>query len=478
MTGAAGDNMLARTARGAGWMVGWRLATRLLGLGSTLVLARILTPDDFGLIALATSFAIALEVVLELGLEDQIIRARQLDRSVYDTAFTLNLLRAVLIGLLVAAAAGWAARFFGDPRLELLVLILAVTTAFSGLKNLGVVEFRRNLDFAMEFRLMILPRLASVAATLVLAFLLQSYWALIIGIVVARVGTVAMSYIVHPYRPRLSLALWREMAGVSFWTWAISMVIMVRDRSEAFVIGRLDGPAAVGVYALGSEIATLPTTEVMDPIARAAMPGYAAAMREQGASGTGEALTRIVAVTSLVTIPASLGISAVAAPLVLAAFGPKWLDAVPVVALLGAACTMMSFRAGATLLRALARLRTLCVINAATMLARLGLLLLLVPRHGLTGAAIAVAVSLLVEQAFSMHLAAAAAGVRWAALLREVWRGVASGAVMALALWWSGLGWGPVPEGGARAIGLVLEAVALGAVVYGLVLVALWQVSG
>ncbi|HWT09257.1 MAG TPA: oligosaccharide flippase family protein, partial [Roseomonas sp.] len=96
--------ILARTARGAGWVVAWRMATRLLGLVSTLVLARLLLPEDFGLVALATSFAFALDACLALGVGDQIVRAHEPDRDMYDTAFTINLLRGLLVGAMVAAA--------------------------------------------------------------------------------------------------------------------------------------------------------------------------------------------------------------------------------------------------------------------------------------------------------------------------------------------------------------------------------------
>ena len=85
------------------------MATRLLGLVSTLALVRLLAPGDFGLVALAAAFAVALDICLSLGVEEQIIRAERPTRQLYDTAFTMNLLRGMAVGALMALAAGPAA---------------------------------------------------------------------------------------------------------------------------------------------------------------------------------------------------------------------------------------------------------------------------------------------------------------------------------------------------------------------------------
>src|SRR5882757_3603238 len=92
-------SVLASTVRGAGWVIAWRLGMRVLGLISTLVLVRLLVPSDFGLLALAASFSQTVDGMMTLGTEEAVIRQTNPDRSVYDTAWTLNVIR----GLTVAA---------------------------------------------------------------------------------------------------------------------------------------------------------------------------------------------------------------------------------------------------------------------------------------------------------------------------------------------------------------------------------------
>src|SRR3954464_2810995 len=90
-------SVLARTIRGAGWVIAWRLGMRVLGLISTLILVRLLTPADFGLLALAASFAQTIDGMMMLGTEEAVIRQLNPDRSVYDTAWTLNVIRGVTV---------------------------------------------------------------------------------------------------------------------------------------------------------------------------------------------------------------------------------------------------------------------------------------------------------------------------------------------------------------------------------------------
>jgi lipopolysaccharide exporter len=477
MVEEGGGSILARTARGAGWVIAWRMATRLLGFISTLVLVRLLTPGDFGLVALATTFAIALEVWLAIGVEDQIVRARAPTRSLYDTAFTLNLLRSLLIAALVAASAEAAAGFFGDARLAGVLYALAATTALGGLGNVGCADFRRDLAFDKEFRLLLLPRLAGIAATISLAFLMHSHWALVAGIVTTRLVGVPMGYIMHPYRPRLSLRAWRELAGVSFWTWAFAVSTMVRDRMDSVVIGRSLGPAQVGVYSAAWEVASLPSSELVDPICRACMPGFAAALRS-GSEGA-EHYLRIIALTGLLSLPAGAGISLVAGPVVGLAFGAAWLEAVPVVAVLGLALTTSLFGLiSAALLNAHTKLQSMVWIALGTAALRIVLLVTLTPWLGLLGGAIAMAITLVAEQAVLVARALHHLGLRPARLLAQVWRPLVAVVAMAAGLWWAGLGWAPAPLAAAAATRALLAGVTLGALLYFAVLGALWVACG
>lgn len=478
MTNPSGS-ILARTARGAGWVVAWRVLTRVLGLGSTLLLVRLLSPEDFGLVALATTFALALEVCLSLGVEDQIVRTRDPRRELYDTAFTMNLLRGAAVAAVILLLAEPAASFFGDARLREVLWALAFSALLMTSVNIGVVDFRRSLSFEKEFRLQLLPRLLGIGVSIATAWLTRSHWALILGIIAARSGTLVVSYTMHPFRPRLSLRAWRELVGVSAWTWAINLATVLRDRADALVVGRVLGPAPLGIHAVSVEVATLPASEVISPICRACMPGFAETMRGGDLALLQDSYLRIIALTALLTLPAGVGTSLVAGPLVALVFGPAWAEAAPLIAIIAVAGTLSLFGGvSGALLLARAALATLFGINFASAMLRLALLLVLVPAYGLLGAAIAVGIAVVLDQLAMVAAVLRMLALHPARLLRALHRPLLASAAMALALWGAGLGWIAPPATATAALPLLLLGVPLGAASYAAVLLALWLAAG
>lgn len=469
----ATTDILGRTAAGAGWTVGWRMATRLLGLLSTLILTRLLMPSDFGLIALGSSFVVALDAVSTLGIEDALVREKAPGRELYDTGFTLNLIRSASTGAILAACALPTANFFREPRLADVLLALALGTIAGGLTNIGIVDFRRDFSFDKEFRLLIVPRLAGVLTTVAAALLTRSYLALIAGILTSRGLAVMLSYAMHPYRPRLSLRAWRHLAGFSVWTWALGTAALIRDRGDGFLIGWSLDAAQVGIYSVGTEIADLPTTELVAPLGRACFSGFAAA-RHAGEE-SGQTYLRVVAVVTLLTFPIAVGISLLADPVVKLAFGSQWLEAIPVVQVAALFCSTTVFgQISNVLFGAHAMLRSLFVITLAGMMLRVVLLIVLLPHYGILGAAFAAGISMLCEYAVYVELTLRRFGLRLSDLWRRIWRPLVATVVMAASLHVLGLGWNAASgDAASLACGIVIAA-GLGAGIYVSTMGALW----
>ncbi len=470
-------SILRRTAHGAAWVIGWRMATRLLGVVNTLVLVRLLAPADFGLVALGYGFAGGLDALCTVGVEQAIIRDERPDRDLYDTGFTINLLRSLGMGAVLAAGAGAIAGFLGDPRLEAIVLVFAAMTALTGLTNIGVIDFRRYIAFDKEFILQIVPRLLSVAVAIVAAVIWRSYWALVAGIASANLSGVLFSYWMHPYRPRLTLRAWRRLAGFSFWMWVLGLITMLRSQAPNLIVGRLDGAASVGILTVGNEVASLAFTELVSPLSRASFSGFAAA--RQSNEDRAEAFLRILGTMALLTLPAGVGTSLVAYPVVKLAFGPPWMQAVPLVEVLGVAGTMMLFGSvSATLFAAHAWLRPMAKISGATSIACVLLLVALVPYFGLLGAAVAIAITDAFNQAIYLVATLRRLGLRLSELFSRVWRSLLATAAMALALVRLGLGWTEFPGGELALASHLFCAVVLGAGVYFTVLLGAWMAAG
>jgi O-antigen/teichoic acid export membrane protein len=477
-TEAGGPSVTERTAAGAGWIIAWRVATRNIGLVSTLILVRLLQPADFGLVALATGIINTIDAVSSIGVQDALVRAPDLDRDMYDTGFGLSVVRGLLTALVIAVIAWPLGAFFGDGRLTVVMLALAVGSLITAFENIGIIDFRRDVAFRKEFDMQLWSRVVSAATTIAVAVIWRSYWALVAGILTYRLVRLLQSYVMSPYRPRVAFGAWRRIIGFSMWTWASTMLAQIQGPSESMVIGRMLGTMQVGVYAVGLELGLLPTTELVEPLGRALFSGFASlhnasqglAKMFQGAVGTG----------LMLVLPAGVGISLVADPMVRLSLGEQWLAAVPVVQILAIGATTTIFiHAAATLIVAIGRPKVTFWFSVAATVVKLTALLLLVPRFGVTGAAVAWVGSSLVNALMLLGYALPHAGVSVKQVLACVIRPAIATLAMTGLLWQLGMAW--TPSTGADAFGFGMDAAArsaTGALCYAAVLLGVWYGAG
>jgi lipopolysaccharide exporter len=467
-------SLTTRTVRGAGWIVCWRVATRVLGTISTLVLVRLLVPGDFGLVALGTAFSQALNGLSEIGVGKALVREARIDRALYDTGFTLTVIRGCISALLIIACAWPVANFFGEPRLVGILLALAAAMFIEALENVGIVDFQRDLAFEKEFGLYIAPRILGIVACLTVAYVWRSYWALVVGILTTRSMGMLCSYLMHSYRPQFSLRAWRQIVGFSFWSWMLSWVSLIRDRIDSFVIGRLLGTTQVGLYSIAFDVGFLTSTELVGPVCRALFPGLVE-VKSRG-NDVADAYFRAISATLAITLPAGVGIALVADPLIRLAVGPRWLAAIPLVQIFAVVgifrvVTLIS----TTLLTVYGMLQVQFVSTTSILLLRIALLIILVSRFGLVGAGFAVAAAAILEEAFYLVVTFRRFNLRPANLLSGNWRSaIATAAMAGVVLPMSDMfNWAPGPT-----FGHFFAQVLGGALTYVIVLVAAWLAAG
>lgn len=468
--------MRGAIAKGAAWMVLFRLLDRSIGVVSTAVLARLLLPADFGLVAMAMSVIAVIELASTFSFEMALIQKAEPTRAHYDTAWTLNILVGAGGAAATAAMAVPTSSFYADERLVPVMLAIAATWLVAGFENVGTVDFRRRMDFSAEFRLMAIRRLFAFTVTMVAALTLRSYWALVIGTAAGRVAGVMLGYAMHPFRPRPSLACARELFSFSGWLVASNIAGVVVGKVPHFIVGRLFGAQSLGTYTVGAEIANLAYTELVAPINRATFPGYSRLASDRPAFR--RTCLEATAAILLIVLPVSAGVAALAAPLVRLLLGEQWGGAVPVIQILvfaGVVSAVTSNNVAAYL--ALGRPHLTTVILVARLVLLAGAITLLAGGHGLLGVAYAELVSAAGSLAISLPILLRTLEVRVADYLRTVWRPLAASAVMAAALH-AGLGLLPPPEDVATALLRLAVGVLLGAVVYPVSVAVLWLLAG
>ena len=312
--------------RGAVWMVAMRWVMRGLGLLNIVVLARLLSPEDFGLIAMAMVIIGFADSVLSFGVDRAIIQKGGNDTRYFDTGWTIRVGQTLSVAAIAAASAPIIARIYGEPRVSLVIWIIAAATALRAFENIGTVAFRKDLQFAKEFQLNVVAQLVSVPVTIGLALYYGSYLALAIGILSRELLSTILSYVFSPYRPRFSLVYWRDIWSFSQWNVVHSIGMSVQAQVPTAMIGALGGPATVGKLGLAIELALMPTAEIVAPIARVLVPGFVK-LRDDPERSRAAFMNAFAAIV-LISTPFCLGLAAVAPELVPVMLGQKWLSIV------------------------------------------------------------------------------------------------------------------------------------------------------
>jgi lipopolysaccharide exporter len=466
----------SKMAAGALWMVTLKMLDRGIGLISTIVLARLLVPEDFGIVAMATSVLALLELLSTFGFDIALIRQPDIQRSHYDTAWTLNCILEVGMAVALAVLAYPAARYYGDHRVAAVALVLALGPLAQAFENIGIVNFRREMNFRKEFIYLASKRVLSVLIALPLAFALRSYWALVIGTLAGRIIGTSLSYVMEPYRPRFSLAERKTLLGFSQWILFISVLQYLLGRSSDWILGRMAGSRSLGVYNMSFEIASLPASELVAPINRAVYPAYVQIASYREALGR-EYLT-VIGLIAAIALPAAVGLVAVADRTVPLLLGPNWLDAIPLIELLAIAGSIQVLRTNTySVYLAVGMPRYQVWINGVHV-ALLGCLMIaLIPSRGAVGAAVAYLVAMICMVPVDLFLVCRVLHLLRRSVLAVIWRPAVAavtmyGAVRALGNQLADVT-GTLPR-----IAQLLALILVGAVTYALVLAALWVLSG
>ncbi len=324
-----------------GWVTLGQAAFFLFQFAGSVVLARLLSPYEMGVFALAWAIVGLISVVQSIGLTSFIVRERELDSTVTATAFTVNLLLSLGLAVVIVTAAVAGERLYGDAGVRKALLALAALPLAGAIGFLPSALLERDGDF----RALALLRTGSAAVatglTVTLALLGHSYMSMAYGQVAgAVVGSIAV-VVVGKQRLswRLSLAGWRLVAAFGVHMLLIAGVNSLAARVSELFLGRLLGLAALGIYGRATNIYNLLWDNIHLIANRVIFVDFAHAMQ------SGEPLRpRYVRALELMTAllwPAFLGLAVLAGPFISLVYGPKWLQAAPVLSLLCLAAVVL-----------------------------------------------------------------------------------------------------------------------------------------
>lgn len=328
-----------RVLSGVSWNASSSFIGQLIGFVRSIVIARLLVPEEFGLFSMALTIVLGLNALTTLGLEQTILTRKFVDdqelRAQLNTVWSAELARSLVLSLLVLACAYPVSHFYGQPKLLSLIPILSLTTLLDGMQNIGLAILRKQISFARIFWYEITTSITAAALTIALAVRLRSVMALVFGQLITAALGMVLSYVFHPYRPRFSFdkVAFQRVLNFGKFGLVIAVASYITTTADNVVVGRLLGAGALGNYALAYTLASFPIGVLVYGLGKATLPAFAE-LAASVPSRLDNAFTRVFTISALLLICMLVPLFILSADIVHILYGSKWANAAPVLRVL------------------------------------------------------------------------------------------------------------------------------------------------
>jgi len=473
---AASHQIGKRTTLGTGLLIVSKVLSRSADLAALTVLARLLTPADFGIVALAMSALTIAEAVLEVPVGLALMSLRDRTKAHFDTAFTLQLVRGAVLASILLIAAWPLAAFYHDDRLFALLCVLSLAPVSNGLVSPRMTEYAVRMDFRPIFAMETLSKLISVVVSVGAAWWTGSYWSLAFGTLAAPLSGVLISFIIAPYFPALTFSEWKVFAGYLRWTTLTQTLSATNWQMDQLLLGRWVGRFELGSFSMALSLSSVPGQIFIGQTFRPLLVGFSLVRNDR--PRLIQAYLKSVDSIVAVGLPLLAGMHLTADPLIRVFLGEKWSAAAPMLQWLSLA-SIPSLFIGAIgpLGISLNRPSMFFFVALTEFLFKLPLMLIGLLYFGITGVLVVRLVTAIVVAGCAMLAVQGLIELPIRTQLLSPWRPVVSVIVMAVTVvLTSGMGLGE--RNHLELIYWLARTTVTGAVVYGAVLFLLWFVSG
>lgn len=313
-----------KALKGLAWSGAQIWGGRVVSFVIFAILSRLLTPDAFGLVAMASVFIALIQSVQDQGFGDAIVQREDLQREHLDTAFWTNLLVGCLFALLSLGCARLIAGLFHQPQLAPIVRWLSLSFVLAGLSSTQQAILRRRLAFkALALRSFIAITAGGIAGV-ALAFLGFGIWSLVVQILVNGLVNVVVLWRISEWRPsfHFSKKRFRELLSFGSHITGINVLNFLNRHADDLLIGYFLGPTMLGFYTIAYRL-LVSITDLLTSVTNAvAFPAFSRMQNEP--ERLRRAFYQVLHYTSLISFPAFIGVAVLAPELIVTLFGPQW----------------------------------------------------------------------------------------------------------------------------------------------------------
>lgn len=312
------------------FMLSIRVVQRGLGLISTLVLARLLVPADFGIVAIVAIVIQFFDLFSNVGSEKYLIQKSTLDQKDIDTAFSINFVFKIVLWLILLGIAPLAAGLFDRPDLVLPLRVAATVLLIGSIASPGIALLKRDLNYKKILKLSIAQKCCSFTVVMAIAFTTRTYWALIIGDLVAVLVFSVGSWLIHPYRPRFGFRTFLKQAAFSQWIIYRSVFGFVRAQVDTYLVSRHFPIDAIGIFHVSKSLSAMPASDIVAPAIDPLLSAFSRVRDDLSDLGF-KIRTAILAVIAMV-LPVCVFMTAHPDAIIGSFLGDQWTDAHDVLA--------------------------------------------------------------------------------------------------------------------------------------------------
>jgi len=324
-----GGTLSQRVVKGGFWVFFLRIVNRGFSLIRLIILARILAPSDFGLMGIALLTMSTLETFSQTGFQTALIQKKEDIKSYLNSAWTVLILRGFILFIILYFIAPYAAIFFDAPEAKPIFQVIGFTVLFRAFTNIGVIYFQKELEFNREFIYQFSGTIADFIVAISAVLILKNVWALVLGLLAGNIVRCFVSYLIHPYRPRLNFDLEKikELFGFGKWIMGSSILIFLLTQGDDIFVGKLLGTTALGFYQMAYRISNMPATEITHVISKITFPAYS--KLQDNIPKLREAYLKVLQITAFLSFPIA-GLIFILAPDFTRIFlGEKWVPMAP-----------------------------------------------------------------------------------------------------------------------------------------------------
>jgi len=376
---------------------------KILGFARTVILTRMLAPDDFGLMGIVMVAMNGFVVFSNTGINSAIIQKKGLAKSALDTAWIISFVRGILLTVLLFLSAPLIANFYDDRRLILIIRVITIIFLLNGLKNIGFIMLQKELEFKKKnlFRLTIGTITTIVAIGLAIIF--KNVWALVIAEIVGAFLGLIGSYMIHPFRPNFSFNRGdaKELLHFGKYLFIMGIIVYIITQGDDAIVGKMLGVVSLGFYTLAYKIANMFTRDIVGVISEVILPAYAKLQDE--AERLIENYYDVLTITSIVIFFISGILFSLAPEIINFVYSPKWNRSIIPLQIL---CLLGIFRALAAtigpIFTGIGEPKILAKIKLRELILMLLIIFPLINFYGIIGAAIAGTIVYLLS--FILHI--------------------------------------------------------------------------